>query len=455
MKPKQNSMTIVFALTLMAALASCVDHQIEVISAPASEYIGFGSTTTRAAVADLGMMQSDPEGFSVYAVSGNNFTGWYADADGVPIDGSNRYRHKGGGWEFDRSVRWPSAAEQGFPMTFYAIYPATSPGYTFISKITQATPPMKSELESKLRVYVGNPFFWGDLMIAKAAVPNRPASGVVPLVFNHILSKINFGIIAGTGTVPYIQQLQVNTVNARDTFDMVTQTWQGTTLFAPNSYMYYNDDEMQAGYKTTFSPQEMDETTANPIYPHPHDKHLMLMPQTSSSWSPVSGITPQPGEGYIMMIYRMETGAGTPNEVGFADAKNHPDYEQNGGNYEGPLFVKTGFPLPADENGNFTWKQGRSYTYNIALGTPGSCNGYIVHEYYHDKNGNPTNLKLIEILNNGKRLGDKLQNGVVQVRLKSSGWDDRDGELDEDDNEVVIDVPNWDQEDGGTLRPAL
>jgi hypothetical protein len=176
---------------------------------------------------------------------------------------------------------------------------------------------------------------------------------------------------------------------------------------------------------------------AEQIYlpPADADKHLMLMPQTSPSWAPVSGSAPTNSSGgYICLIYRMATGVGLPpnsgiganREVGFPDATQHPDNLGGVAGVSGPLFVKAGFPLPTESSvsPNFAWAKGWGYWYQIGLGTAGSCNGYIVDEYYYDQYGNRTALKLIEILQEGKKLGEKLQDGEIHVTLNVAQWDD-------------------------------
>jgi hypothetical protein len=422
---------LLFIESLVGMLpTSCAVDKIteEVVSHP--DYIGFSSTTTRASGVDLSTMQNDVSGFRVYATGGSYPLDWYSDVDHNRIDGTNNYRYSFNQWVFDNPVKWSSAASN-YPMSFYAYYPLLPAGLSVTGNFVSGV-----ELTGDYTVQgVGSQV---DLLAAKATAASKPASGKLTLTFNHILSKINFGIIAGTGTAPVIQSLQVVNVGDKRTYDFAGANWVSTPQAVTGNASYYYFGAPGGAVIATFTPPVRDESTANPISTGIHNKHLMLMPQTSASWKPQSGTAPvATSGGYISMTYRMSTGNGTngignPREVGFADAKQHPDYATSGGGITGPLYVKAGFPLPATA-GNFTWEKGRSYLYNIVLGAHGSCNGYILDENYYDEKGERTNLKLVEVGNENKKIGDKLQDGVIHV---------------------ILDVDNWDNQVGGDITPG-
>jgi hypothetical protein len=422
---KTITKTVLSAVLIPLLLTGCIDefHTETVPSSP--DYIGFSSTTTRAAIAGLDALKNDGNGFKVFATAGSTPAGWYVDDSYSRIDGTNNYCYNNstGKWNFNQAVKWPSVSAD-YPLKFYAIHPASPAGLTISHNFTP------SGLTGFTASYtIQNAGNQADLLAAASLAASKPSSGNLPLVFNHILSKIDFGIIAGKHTEPYIQAIQI--VNAGDTrtFDFIAGDWASSPAVSGKATYYYNGAPAGNSVITAFRPGIKDEVTANPVHAGVHAGHLMLMPQTASSWTPGSAFTTG---AYISVIYRMETGVGsngtgTPNEAGFADATAHPDYAALGGGVTGPLFVKVAFPLA---QGNFTWNKGYGYTYNISLGTPNSCNGYILDDTYYDRTGAKTNLPLTEISREGKKVGDKLQNGIIQVALKIDEWNDRDGTVD-------------------------
>jgi hypothetical protein len=368
---KQLLQTLTITALVGAMLTSCVDDVITNENSLSSDYIAFNSTTstTRASIADLPAIQLSGSGFSVFATGGSNPTGWYADADNNPIDGTNNYRYVSGQWSFDKPVKWPSEAHE-FPMTFYALYPASPAGLSVSGAFSDGAALIALYTVQEAGKQV-------DLLAAEAKTNSKPATGHLTLAFKHILSKINFGIIAGTGTTPVIQSLQVNNVDDINVFDFVKGDWSSTPPANAGNASYTYFGAPSGNTQTLFTPSIRDERTANAIYTGAHNRNLMLMPQTSPGWKPVSGSAPDASsDGYISVVYRMETGTTGINEVGFADAREHPD--NSNGAITGPLFVKVGFPLAKDA---FTWEKGHSYTYNIGLGTFRSCNGFILDDY--------------------------------------------------------------------------
>ena len=412
------------AFLLLAALAGiptgCMDNMIEVENITQTELIGFTTTTTRASSVDLTAMKDDPTGFRVFATGGNAPDRWYKDDEGTPIDGSNHHRWNNGKWGFNMPVKWSKSGDD-YPMKFYAYFPASSVGFEQFTEIISPN----TSLTAFYTVQAVNK--QEDLMAARITTSVRPASGTVGLVFHHILSKINFGIIAGTGSLPMIQSLEV--VNAKDKrgFSFVEGSWF-TQPVGLASYRYYPKAPSGGGAIPVFIPDDCDGSAANPFYKGAHGNHLMLMPQVEKSWKPTSSVQPLDlSGGYVCLIYRMNLNdVETPCLVGMDDATKHPDHATKGAGYTGPLFVKAGFPLPADGSGNFTWEKGYSYLYNIVLGTYDSSNGYIIDENYYDENGNRTNLPLLEIRDEIKLPGDKLNDGNIHFILNVNEWDKDD-----------------------------
>ena len=255
-----------------------MDNQVEVENFTETELIGFTTTTTRAVRADLTKMKNDPTGFRVYATGGNAPTDWFSDGTNR-IDDTNHHKFYGVKWGFTLPVKW-SKSGSDYPMKFYALYPAAPAGF---QSFTNTVNP----LQIAAFYTVPDVAAQEDLMAAKASVAARPVSSTVGLVFRHILSKINFGIIAGTGTVPMIQSLQVENAQRRRAFDFISGEWFGPTTELA-SYLYYG--KAPAGTVIpVFTPTHRNGTTANPIYNDVHSNHLMLLPQTTPSWKPKTG----------------------------------------------------------------------------------------------------------------------------------------------------------------------
>ena len=408
--------TVILCALFVVSTTECMDNQIEVENIPSTELIGFTATTTRAVSVDLPVIKNDATGYRVFATGGNAPVKWYADENANAIDGTNHHRYDGNKWSFTNPVKWPKDAGD-YPLKFYAVYPAVSAG--FLPFNTAFNPTMLAAF-----YVVPNVGKQEDVMAARTTAARQPASGTVGLVFHHILSKINFGIIAGTGTVPMIQSVQVENAHNKRAFDFVGGDWFGPTDPVVASYLYYGEKPVGGGAIPVFTPAIRNETTANPIYAGIHGNHLMLLPQTTPSWKPVSGTKPTTTSGgYVCLIYRMnpET-AGEPELVGMDDATQHPDWLTLGNGYTGPLFVKVGFPFPST-GGNFTWDKGQGYMYNIILGTYNSSNGFIIDENYYDENGDRTNLPLDVIRDEIKKPGDPLNDGKIHFRLDVSDWD--------------------------------
>ena len=422
--------TLLLSATIAGLSVSCVDNTLETEYFSPTAFIGLTTTTTRASSVDLSVMKNDATGFRVFATGGNAPSGWYIDDEANPIDGTNHHRFQSGKWGFHIPVKW-SKAGADYPMKFYAYYPATSVGFQQFNE--QFTPNISLTAFYNVQDVGGQE----DLMAATITASTRPASGTVGLVFRHILSKINFGIIAGTGTIPHIQSLEVVNAKTQRGFDFIEGDW-----FTPPaglaSYRYFGKAPSGGGAIPVFTPTDCDGNTANPFPCHcgldpqppcvtPHN-HLMLMPQIAKSWKPQSGAKPNVDSGgYVCLIYRMNINdVETPCLVGMDDASAHPDWATKGNNYTGPLFVKVGFPLPTDGAGNFTWEKGRGYTYNIVLGIFDSSNGFILDENYYDENGNRTDLPLLEIREEYKLPGDPLNDGKIHFILVVNEWDNDD-----------------------------
>lgn len=385
-------------------LASCSEDQSVGVSPPSNpDAINFISSTTRAAVADLPALKASTAGFVVYASSPASSSAWFTG-----IDGTNNYKFSTPNWVWAGATpQWPLVAGN-YPMNFYAYF---APSYTgFIPAITPATA-LKGE-------YTIQPESTQvDFLSAKEIAVSKPASGQLMLTFGHMLSKVNFMIVPGNGVDVHLQSLNINNVGNKRIYDFMTGSWGAQPTALTSGYIY----KMLAKPATKITGTDVNELAAKNISPTTAD--LMLMPQTSAAWTPVSGTAP--ANAYMGFIYRLET-ANNVNAVGYKDASAHPNFsgltptEQTALSGK-PLFVKAGYAFGPSP---FTWAPGKAYTYNIQLGTAASMNGYLLDDKYYDENGNPVNLDVI-----GKDPGDPVSSGSISFLVNVTNWVDQAVEI--------------------------
>ncbi len=404
-----------FVAAWLIAAGCAMDETVEVGSMR-GDLVVVAPTTTRAAVTTLPSLQE--EGFMAYAVSGDAAStgAWYPG-----IDGTNPHLFSDGQWNFEVPVPWPGENAK-YPMTFYAWYPAYPAGMTSLT--AEPYPAMLQGLYTvKTRSSEQE-----DLVVGNAVASQKPQIGIVSMTFRHVLSKLDIGIVPGKGATAIIQAMGVAYVGDERILDLVSGSWLPAQ---PASYAalfpYYGTLDFLNGGSATVAPVwgsgtgSGDDTVYRPYTPE-DGASLMLMPQTGPSWAPVAGNTPTSDAGLVYVLYNMTNNqpAGyTHEEVGYRSARSHPDYA---GGYQGPLYALAGFPLSPDAT--FTWEPGKGYTYNIALGNivngiP-SCNGYLLSEYYYDNTGRRTTLRV----RNGRRVGEKLNDGVIHVIVDVNEWND-------------------------------
>lgn len=324
------------AFTLV--LASCQNDDdviAPVKGASNADVINFTSSTTRAAIADLPAMMASATGFQVYGKGPASTTTWYAG-----VDGTATYKYTTGVWGWSSGApQWPTAAG-GYPLNFYAYFPVTAAGFT--PTATAAT-----ALTGAVAVQTGVAD-QTDFLAATSTALTKPLTGSLNMTFNHIMSKVDYGVIAGLGTSVFIQSLTSNNLQNQATYDYMAGSW-GTTS-GSDTYVYYGIYNASGSGGTvtipTYSPALPDEITPNPFYTLPHNNHLMLLPQTTATWNKTAPVA----NAYIGSVYRMQT-LTNPNAIGYASAVSHPNYATSGSTYTGPLFVKVGFPYaPAPIN---------------------------------------------------------------------------------------------------------
>ena len=410
---------IVLGLAAMALIfTSCSKDEVTGVNEQNPDVIGFFSSTSRATVANLATLQGDATGFKVYGTSTASSSGWFTG-----ISGAVNYRYNSGwGWATG-APQWPTVATE-YPMNFYAMYPAAPAGVVpSASAISQIDGAVTIQATAAAQV---------DLLAAKATATAKPGDGKLPLTFNHILSKVNFGVIAGNLTSPFVQSIGVKNVYNAATYDYVVGAWKGTPApVGVASYEYFKSTAVP--FTTTGTAAEAPVAIlSTSTTPTAAAGNLMLLPQTHATWDKTAA-TLASGS-FVEMIYRL-TAPGAPNSIGYTAAtdylvdypatiipawgtapNNYSGIGTGGGQYSSKLFVKVGFPFAAT---NFTWAPGKGYTYNIGLGTSGSSNGYYTDDTYYDEHGQDTGIPVV-----GKKIGDPVSDGIIHFLVNVTNWDD-------------------------------
>jgi hypothetical protein len=428
---KEMKKKIFITVMAIALLAGCAKNEDNGGNPASPDVINFtlntaGSPSTRAAIVDLTGLQSAPNGFVVYGTSAANPSAWYTT--GGPINGTNNYRYAGSAWDWiGAKPTWP-AAQAGYPMKFYAYYSSATgtTGVGTVSATPGATPVMTAPF-----IVPDVVIAQADFLVATATASTKPTGGKLSMTFEHALSKIDFGVIAGVGTTSFIQSVAVNNVGFQRIFDFVDGKWLAEPQTLNKAYTYYGkvtDGMNGSGVIAVRDIAGTNGTTAVPILTASTTPqvaltgHLMLMPQSSATWQPVPNVPA--ANAYIGLIYRMES-IDSDNAIGYKSAKNHPNYAGSAlaaKTYEGPLFVKVGYPF--SKPSPFTWEKGKGYIYNIYMGTPDASNGYIVDPSYYDDEGNRTDLPVLEP--DPKNPGEPINpaDNVIHFDVKVSDWAD-------------------------------
>lgn len=386
------------ALTL--TLASCQNDEGIIAESENPDVIHFTSNTSRAAINSLSDMMASPTGFKVYGKTANSTTAWLAG-----VDGSVNYRYSALNWGWASGApQWPTTTAS-YPIDFYAFYPEAAAGFT-----PMATP---SSALTGAFVVQSSAATQTDFLGASAQAVTKPQSGRLNMIFNHLMSKVDYGVIAGLGQNVIIQSLTSSNLKNTATYDYMAESWG--TPSGNDTYVYSGTYIPDGTSGTTVIPTYQtlvgDEITAYPFYLSPHANHLMLMPQTTACWDKSTTVA----NAYIGVIYRI-TSPINPNVVGYTTAATHPNYVIGG--YAGPLFAKVGFPYAA---GNLVWDKAKGYTYNLLLGTLNATNGYYLDTFYYDEKGNRTNYPIPA----GKQVGDPVTDGTINFNVVVTPWADQ------------------------------
>ncbi len=388
---KKNSLFIA-ACTLL--FASCSQDAVEEVvnsSASSTNQIGFLSSTSRASVITLDELQGDEVGFVVYGIKSDGDGEWDTE-----MNGSNYYTHVSGDWAWSETTpEWPDVDTEStaYPINFYAIYYlAESSGVTVVNTsedllaITYAAP-----TDGQV-----------DILTASTSTDTRPSGDKLPLTFNHILSKVECQVTTGDDYVVYAQSVGFNNICSKRSYLVASSAWDSQDMSSTNLYPYMttqteaintSEDDLVASYGT-----------------------LMLLPQESTSWQPTDEDVENLDGSYIYFIYRA-TDLNGGDIFGYTDAASHPDYDPDtDSNYnDTPLFVKVGYPLGTS---SFIIEAGKSYLYDINIGTTDATNGYLIADNYYDMYGNETDFDV-----KSKEIGDPLTDGYINFEVYVNDWE--------------------------------
>lgn len=338
------------------------------------------STEKRAVDATVSTMQTDADGFMVFATQ--NLSG------SEELINNQKYNYDQGQWKWkdltgDAIPKWPVA--ERYPVNFYAYYP---------NSLLVASPLTKDGLSKEIKVETIDKQI--DILAAlQKNIVVKPANSRITFTFDHILSKIAFKAEVLANARAYIQAISVNQVKDTRSFDFSTAAWTGDATSA-TSYVFRKSPatgstqvEIAGGVSTAI---KGDNTNAA----------MMLMPQaTSDGWNPVASTDPAAiskciaelaTKANIQMIYRMDSGNG--DMVGYASATTYPEWDKtqyaiDHPTYKRGLYIKVAYSL-----GVANWAKGKSYTYEFKLGTPKASGGYLINPTFYDENGNDTGVKV-------------------------------------------------------------
>lgn len=417
---------IVLGVAALALLAGCSRYESGEENPKSPDNIRFDVTTTRATIATITELEAG--GFKVWGTAANT-AGWYGGIAGI------MHTYTNGTWDFATPVSWPTDAA-AYPMDFYAVFPSAT-----TVTATPGTNPGQQSLTSDFTV-AATAAAQIDLLGSKGVANIKPANGNLAMVFHHLLSKVDYGLMLGNGFAASIQGLTVNNVGNRGTYTYTgTPAWTTAPSTYTTKYAYYGtiyDDP--TGHTTdlgNFQYSSSADGTVVPFYddqtsPTAAQAHLMLMPQANAAQFWGSGSAPAAvptTQSYVTMVYRLRQDG--HDLIGFANAESHKAFagsrlQASGYNAMDPLFVKVGYPF------DLNWTSGKGYTYNINLGGgDGATGGYLLDQNYYDKYGNRTDLIVGDTDGDGDPDGQRppqpmLDGDNIHLVPVITPWDDGD-----------------------------
>lgn len=374
--------------------------------------INFITQATKATISDIATMQSDINGFVVYGSKVGD-SDWYDNIDG------NRYTYNSDSqtWEWQSSEvpSWPLPFEQ---MNFYAYYPSSAEGFALSATATSS---IIGEIVVESSILNQTDY----IAACSDDILEKPISGLLPLDFGHIMSKISFSVLQDDGVLTVIRQLGVENIIDRGSYDYINSEWLNLSNTNIGSFSDY------VGSSGVFAKYGVE----NQIDPIRIDNHyLMLIPQSGGAednQTPIwdGSITLDdsgelvPDGAYISIRYR--TNNDTEDIVGYAFRQTSTNdsewtdnnyfysvYKKNGGKYNGPLYVKAAFKLSTEL---LDWISGVEYNYTLPLNKIG---GIYLSEYYYDVDGTNTKIRV----NGNPDVGDTVYITDITIEITIEDW---------------------------------
>lgn len=405
-----------FSATLFLIIATSCSKTNDTTSGNTydSNSINFATQTTKATDNDLDAMEGDADGFVVYGVELND-TSWYEELDG------NRYIYDSTtqlwGWASTEAPSWPVPFYQ---MNFYAYYPASAAGFT----LTAVAP---STIIGEIVVEPSILNQTDYLASASGDVMTKPLSGMQPLNFAHITSKISFSVLQIKDVLTVIRQLGIENIINQGSYDYINSTWNrlsNTNIGSFDNYVGSSGPFAKYGVENQVDPIRID------------DHYLMLIPQAGGQeddqtplWDGSITLDDSgelvPDGAYISIRYRTSINNDSEDLIGYAFRETSPNdsewrdgsyyhtvYKKDGGSYNGPLYVKAGFKLSADL---LNWVAGTEYNYTLLLNQSG---GIYLSEYYYDVDGTNTKIRV----DGSPSVGDPVYTSDISAGITVDGW---------------------------------
>ncbi len=374
--------------------------------------INFATQTTKAVTNSVDSIMKDANGFVVYATESGS-SEWYDNLDG------NRYIYN----STSQTWEWESSDEPSWPvpfntMRFYALYPMEAAGF----ELSESAP---SQIVGDIEVEASILDQTDYLAANSGDVTSKPATGILSLNFNHIMSKISFSVLQYENVLTIIRQLGIENVINKGSYDYVGAEWCELS----NSNLGSFDDYV--GSSGVFAKYGV----ANKVDPIRSDGHsLMLIPQQGGDdddqvpiWDGSVGADSD-GEGvpsgaYISIRYRTSLDGedvigyalrdSSPNDTEWSmNSSQYSAYKKRNGTYTGPLYVQAGFKLSAQ---SLNWVAGSEYDYTIQLIETG---GIHLSEYYYDLDGVNTKIRI----NGSPDVGDTIFTTDIKIGVTVSEW---------------------------------
>ena len=409
---------------LMAALVlltySCTVNEVENQNFTTQEVISLSPNTakTRAAIVFSDSLTRDVHGFRVYADTSNTGS-WYSD--GVnKINGDNSHVFASGKWGFEQPVLWPFP----FPtmMRFYAYYPDTINSNVIIWVDTARTGGPFVQLNITIPA---DKAFQEDVLATRGTATSKPATGTLPLSFKHILTKVNFSVstwddggrVTDANQKVFVMAVGFCNLKRSGLYHIHSESWASLDNVR-DTFDYFNRfTPLTTG---TYRDSMFVDTVRAPFYSSAAgvNQHLMLLPQSVTTWDFNSGAAPLDTIAHVRMLYRMEA-SGKADSIGYATAHTHPSHPQYGGTlttgYAGPLYVLVGYGYDGTN-----WVPGRGYNYEIPI--PGSGGGVLLDDCYYD---NQARRRPDFPLQGGLRMySHVLGNDNIKLAPTMTDWDD-------------------------------